>query len=57
MIINIAGMALTELGLPKVDRLLLHNCASVALMSEAEMGRLTSEVVLYGAAGFTADGG
>lgn len=42
MNINIAGIVLTELGLPKVDMLILHNCLSVALMSWAEMENVTS---------------
>lgn len=42
MIINIAGIALTQLGLPKVDMLILHNCLSVALMSWTAMENLTS---------------
>lgn len=42
IVINIAGTALTHLGLPKVDMLILHNCLTVALMSRAEMDSLTS---------------
>lgn len=42
MIINIAGIALTQLGPPKVDMVILHNCLSVALMSWPEMENLTS---------------
>lgn len=42
MIINIVGIELTELGSPKVDMLILHNCLSVALISWAEIENLTS---------------
>lgn len=45
MTISIAGIALTQLGLPKVDMLILHNFLSEGLISWFKKKHLTSEMI------------